>query len=131
MTKKLNIAFVWHFHQPSYQENAKGDFLMPWVRLHATKDYLDMLLRLEDFKNIKLNFKISPVLLESVEKYIKEIEERLQLLCESKLPDFKWPSSYECLDVMPLTPVAKIDIKKLQQDANEKAIAKHNQKIKK
>ena len=62
---------------------------------------------------------------------IKEIEERLQLLCESKLPDFKWPSAYECLDVMPLTPVAKIDIKKLQQDANEKAIAKHNQKIKK
>ena len=54
-----------------------------------------------------------------------------KLLCESKLPDFKWPSAYECLDVMPLTPVAKIDIKKLQQDANEKAIAKHNQKIKK
>ena len=84
MTKKLNIAFVWHFHQPSYQENAKGDFLMPWVRLHATKDYLDMLLRLEDFKNIKLNFNISPVLLDSVEKYmqgIKDIHLKL-LLCD-------------------------------------------------
>lgn len=86
MGKKLHIAFVWHFHQPSYQENAKGDFLMPWVRLHATKDYLDMLLRLEDFKNIKLNFDISPVLLESIEKYscgIKDIHLKL-LLCDIK-----------------------------------------------
>lgn len=69
MGKKLNIAFVWHFHQPSYQENPSSRFLMPWVRLHATKDYLDMLLRLQDFKKIKLNFDISPVLLDSIEKY--------------------------------------------------------------
>ena len=86
MVKKLNIAFVWHFHQPSYQENMQGDFLMPWVRLHATKDYLDMLLRLEDFKNIKLNFNISPVLVDSIEKYargIKDIHLKL-LLCDIK-----------------------------------------------
>ena len=86
MVKKLNIAFVWHFHQPSYQENAQGDFLMPWVRLHATKDYLDMLTRLEDFKNIKLNFNISPVLVDSIEKYIqgaKDIHLKL-LLCDIK-----------------------------------------------
>lgn len=81
MVKKLNIAFVWHFHQPSYQENAQGDFLMPWVRLHATKDYLDMLTRLEDFKNIKLNFNISPVLVDSIEKYIQGIKDiHLKLL---------------------------------------------------
>ncbi len=86
MVKKLNIAFVWHFHQPSYQENSQGDFLMPWVRLHATKDYLDMLTRLEDFKNIKLNFNISPVLIDSIEKYIqgaKDIHLKL-LLCDIK-----------------------------------------------
>ena len=86
MTKKLNIAFIWHFHQPSYQENSNGDFLMPWVRLHATKDYLDMLIRLEDFKNIKLNFDLSPVLIDSIEKYIngaKDIHLKL-LLCDTK-----------------------------------------------
>lgn len=86
MTKKLNIAFIWHFHQPSYQENFNGDFLMPWVRLHATKDYLDMLIRLEDFKNIKLNFDLSPVLIDSIEKYIngaKDIHLKL-LLCDTK-----------------------------------------------
>ena len=62
---------------------------------------------------------------------IKEIEERLMLLCEAKLPEFKWPAAYECLEKMPLTPVAKIDIKLLQKDANEKAMAKYKQKVKK
>lgn len=86
MTKKMNIAFVWHFHQPSYQEHFNGDFLMPWVRLHATKDYLDMLIRLEDFENIKLNFDISPVLIDSLEKYIEGAEDiHLKLLlCDTK-----------------------------------------------
>lgn len=71
MVKKLNIAFIWHFHQPVYQENFSEDFLMPWVRLHSSKDYYDMLWRLEDFKNIRLNFNISPILTESIERYLK------------------------------------------------------------
>lgn len=89
MAKKMNIAFVWHFHQPLYQENQNGDFLMPWVRLHATKDYLDMLLRVADFRKIKLNFNLSPVLVDSIEKYIqgfKDIHLKL-LLCDIETLD--------------------------------------------
>ncbi len=71
MVKKLNIAFIWHFHQPVYQENDFEDFLMPWVRLHVTKDYYDMLWRIENFKNIRLNFNISPILIDSVERYLQ------------------------------------------------------------
>lgn len=70
MVKKLNLAFVWHFHQPLYQQNFSDDFLMPWVRLHASKDYYDMLWRIENFKKIKLNFNISPTLVSSVERYL-------------------------------------------------------------
>ena len=73
--KKLNIAFVWHFHQPNYQENYSGDFLLPWVRLHASKDYLDMLKRIDNFKNIKLNFNFSPVLLAALQKYEKGLKD--------------------------------------------------------
>ena len=73
--KKLNIAFVWHFHQPNYQENYSGDFLLPWVRLHASKDYLDMLKRIDNFKNIKLNFNFSPVLLTALQKYEKGLKD--------------------------------------------------------
>ena len=90
MTKKLNIAFIWHFHQPVYQENFTDDFVMPWVRLHATKDYLDMLLRCEDHKKIKLNFNISATLLNSIEKYskgINDLHSKLLILKDNKLSE--------------------------------------------
>ena len=68
-TKKLSIAFYWHMHQPVYQLTPDGDFIMPWVRLHAVKDYLDMMLWVEKFDNLKLNFNYVPVLLDSLIKY--------------------------------------------------------------
>lgn len=67
--KKLSIAFYWHMHQPVYQLTPEGDYLMPWVRLHAVKDYLGMVDILDKFKNIKLNFNIVPVLLDSLIDY--------------------------------------------------------------
>ena len=67
--KKLNVAFIWHFHQPNYQADYNGDFLLPWGRLHATKDYLDMLKWMDKFDNLKLNFNFSPVLLSTLQKY--------------------------------------------------------------
>lgn len=42
---------------------------MPWVRLHAVKDYLDMVLFLEKFPKLKLNFNIVPALLDSIIDY--------------------------------------------------------------
>lgn len=68
-TKKLSIAFYWHMHQPVYQLMPQGDFIMPWVRLHAVKDYLDMMLWVEKFNNLRLNFNYVPVLLDSLIKY--------------------------------------------------------------
>ncbi len=68
-TKKLSIAFYWHMHQPVYQLTPHGDYIMPWVRLHAVKDYLDMMLWVEKFDNLKLNFNYVPVLLDSLIDY--------------------------------------------------------------
>lgn len=68
-TKKLSIAFYWHMHQPVYQLTPQGDYIMPWVRLHAIKDYLDMMLWVEKFDNLKLNFNFVPVLLDSLIDY--------------------------------------------------------------
>ncbi len=68
-TKKLSIAFYWHMHQPVYQLSPEGDYLMPWVRLHAVKDYLDMLLIAGKFKSLKLNFNLVPVLLDALIDY--------------------------------------------------------------
>ncbi len=47
-TAKLYVAFLWHMHQPYYKNTETGEYLMPWVRLHGTKDYLDMVEILRD-----------------------------------------------------------------------------------
>lgn len=64
---KLSLAIYWHMHQPVYE--LEGTYLMPWVRLHAVKDYLDMALILEKFPKLKLNFNIVPALLDSIIDY--------------------------------------------------------------
>ncbi len=69
MHKKLSIALIWHMHQPAYR-TAEGEiYLMPWVRMHAIKDYLDMLLILDEFPSLKLNFNLVPVLLDAIYDY--------------------------------------------------------------
>ena len=65
--KKLSLAIYWHMHQPVYE--LEGTYLMPWVRLHAVKDYLDMILILEKFPKLKLNFNIVPALIDSIIDY--------------------------------------------------------------
>ncbi len=65
--KKLSLAVYWHMHQPVYE--LEGTYLMPWVRLHAVKDYLDMALFLERFPKLKLNFNIVPALLDAIIDY--------------------------------------------------------------
>ena len=37
-----HAVFLWHMHQPYYVNPASRTALMPWVRLHAVKGYLDM-----------------------------------------------------------------------------------------
>lgn len=56
-------------HQPLYQLTANGDYLMPWVRLHGVKDYLDMALWVKKFEKLKLNFNFVPVLLDAIIDY--------------------------------------------------------------
>lgn len=67
--KQLNLAMVWHMHQPLYKDNLSGKYLMPWVRLHAIKDYLDMALLMEDFPRLKQTFNLVPSLIEQLEDY--------------------------------------------------------------
>lgn len=65
--KKLSLAIYWHIHQPSYK--IEGAYLMPWARLHAVKDYLDMVLFLDKFPKLKLNVDIVPALLDTIIDY--------------------------------------------------------------
>ena len=43
----LDFVLVWHLHQPDYRDHARGEVGLPWVYLHAIKDYTDMAWHLE------------------------------------------------------------------------------------
>ncbi|MBI2093237.1 MAG: glycoside hydrolase [Candidatus Omnitrophica bacterium] len=70
MTRPLCIAFLWHMHQPYYRDMVSGACSMPWVRLHATKDYLDMVTILEAFPSIHQTFNLVPSLLDQLQDYL-------------------------------------------------------------
>src|SRR5258707_3202896 len=68
----LHVAILWHMHQPYYVDPLRGAALMPWVRLHATKGYLDMAWLAEQFPELRCTFNLTPVLLKQIEELAQE-----------------------------------------------------------
>lgn len=75
----LYCAFLWHMHQPMYLDPQRGQFVMPWVRLHATKAYMDMqYVVAQQFQNgvqAKVTFNLVPSLLLQLDLYQKGISD--------------------------------------------------------
>ncbi len=69
MPQPLYIAFIWHQHQPLYKSPLTGEYRMPWVRLHGTKDYLDLLLHLTRYPRFHQTINLVPSLLVQIEDY--------------------------------------------------------------
>ena len=67
--KPVKLAILWHMHQPNYQEPDSNRMVMPWVRLHAVKDYLDMALMAAEREGVKVTFNLVPALLDQIELY--------------------------------------------------------------
>lgn len=71
MTRQpVSLALIWHMHQPFYKDLVSGEYVLPWVRLHAVKDYYDMVAILERFPEVKVTFNLVPSLLLQVEDYV-------------------------------------------------------------
>lgn len=65
----LYLLLMWHMHQPDYRDRSTGEFTMPWVYLHATKDYSDMAWHLEQHPAVRAVVNFVPVLLDQIEDY--------------------------------------------------------------
>jgi alpha-amylase/alpha-mannosidase (GH57 family) len=65
----VHLAFLWHHHQPYYRDPRSGRSALPWVRLHATKDYYGMARLLQEFPKVRATFNIVPSLAEQLERY--------------------------------------------------------------
>ncbi len=70
MPLPLNVAFVWHQHQPLYKSPMSGKYLLPWVRLHGVKDYLDLALILEKYPKLHQTINLVPSLIIQLEDYV-------------------------------------------------------------
>jgi alpha-amylase/alpha-mannosidase (GH57 family) len=65
----MRATFLWHMHQPDYRDPETGEFVMPWVRLHAARAYRDMAEALLRRPGVKAAVNFSGVLLDQLSDY--------------------------------------------------------------
>ena len=59
-------------HQPYYLDPETGESVLPWVRLHALKDYWGMVALVDECPGMRATFNLVPSLVEQVEAYAQE-----------------------------------------------------------
>lgn len=74
----LRVVLCWHMHQPEYRDLRSGEFQLPWVYLHAIKDYVDMAAHLEAQPAARAVVNFSPILLDQIEDYAGQVRGFLQ-----------------------------------------------------
>jgi alpha-amylase/alpha-mannosidase (GH57 family) len=57
-------------HQPFYTDMVTGEYRLPWVRLHALKDYYGMVKLLDEFPQVHQNFNLVPSLVAQIQDYV-------------------------------------------------------------
>ncbi|MDX6767705.1 MAG: glycoside hydrolase family 57 protein [Candidatus Methylacidiphilales bacterium] len=68
MAGPLQVVFLWHMHQPYYVNPLTKTAMMPWVRLHAAKGYLDMIEMARRYPALRTNFNFTPVLVQQLQE---------------------------------------------------------------
>ncbi len=66
----VRVAFLWHQHQPFYKDLITGEYRLPWVRLHALKDYYGMVKLLDEFPAVHQTFNLVPSLIWQIQEYV-------------------------------------------------------------
>ncbi len=64
----IYLSIIWHQHQPVYFKDPETEtYTRPWVRVHATKDYVDMAAILEGYPDIHVTFNLTPSLIRQLD----------------------------------------------------------------
>ncbi len=64
----VRLALLWHMHQPYYLDPDTGESVLPWVRLHALKDYWGMAALFAEFPGMRATVNLVPSLVEQVRR---------------------------------------------------------------
>ena len=65
----LYVNLTWHQHQPMYYKDENGVYTRPWVRVHATKDYLDMAEMIAAEDGVKAAINLTPSLIRQIQDF--------------------------------------------------------------
>ena len=68
---KLRVCFLWHMHQPYYKDPETGSYILPWVRLHAIKDYAALPVIFRGHPGVRHTVNLVPSLLVQVRDYVE------------------------------------------------------------
>jgi len=66
---RIHLVVLWHMHQPQYRDPETGCYVLPWTRLHATKDYYGMVKLMEEAPGFHATFNMVPSLCMQLEEY--------------------------------------------------------------
>src|SRR5262245_11646407 len=101
----VDLVLLWHHHQPDYRHPSDGRSLLPWTRLHASKDYVDMARHVARHPGLKVAFNLVPSLLDQVEAAAAggadELFDQLARPVASLTPDERRMVAARCAQVPP------------------------------
>jgi len=66
MKPPIRLVLLWHLHQPEYTDPLTQAPTMPWTRLHALKDYADMVEHLARHPGVRATVNVVPSLLDQL-----------------------------------------------------------------
>ena len=73
MGRPLSVIFYWHMHQPFYRDADSGRYQLPWVYLHAMKDYTDMAEIISQLSGARAVINYVPSLITQIEDYAEHL----------------------------------------------------------
>lgn len=86
----LRVCFLWHFHQPDYtvpgSEDGHRKLFLPWVRMHALKDYVWLPRLFAEF-SLRHTINVVPSLLDQIEAYDRGATDPVLELCRGPVSD--------------------------------------------
>jgi alpha-amylase/alpha-mannosidase (GH57 family) len=84
----MNVVILWHMHQPYYVNPLTKKAMMPWVRLHAAKGYLDMIDLVTAQPDLRINFNFTPVLVRQILELVnREVQDEWENLSRKRAVD--------------------------------------------
>jgi len=83
----VSVALLWHQHQPYYVDDLSPEVLLPWVRLHASRDYWGMAMQLLEFPQMHATVNLTPCLVKQLLAQANGESQDIHLRVSQRPPD--------------------------------------------